>query len=679
MMRHIIGKKATRILLLFMAYSLMFPFHIFALPEGGTVVAGQAQIATPDALNMTINQSTSKTIIDWQKFGINQLEAVQFFQPGASSIALNRVVGIDPSIINGLLSANGRIFVINPNGLLVGPTGQINVNSFLASTLDIANEDFLSDRFVFSQSLGQSLASIINQGTITAVEGGSVSLLAPAVRNEGTIVASLGKVYLLAGEQITLSFAENDLIKFAIDESVMDEVIGPDGNPLSDSVSNTGTISADGGEVVLSGKTAVGLVQSVVNNSGIIEAKSLVNQNGVIRLEGDEVNIVQNSGTLDVSGKEEGAKGGMVYVLGSKVGLFGYSQIDASGDKGGGKVLIGGDYQGNNPEIQNAKRTYVSPDASIKADAISEGDGGTVIVWADESTQFYGSISARGGADGGDGGFIETSGRQYLHISGSKVDASAPAGEAGTWLLDPTDVTICLACGTDLSMLPGPIFAPDGTNPATANVDVVDITNALEGGTSVTIQTSGGGANLGTITVDTAINVDLSVTGLAQDVTLTLDADDNITFNLGAVVTVSGSDDVGDKFSLDLQAGGSVTINADINLTPAFGAGATGDFASSGTTFDSTGGAITATNVTLNHSDTVALGPMSVGGTLDVTAGSAITDSGILTVGGTSSFTTTAVNGDITLDQVSLFTGAVSLSTNGATGDISITNVGQAL
>ncbi|MEW6673789.1 MAG: filamentous hemagglutinin N-terminal domain-containing protein, partial [Thermodesulfobacteriota bacterium] len=115
-----------------MAYSLMFPVHIFALPQGGAVVAGQAQIATPDARNMTVNQATPKAIINWQQFGIAQSEAVRFFQPGAASIALNRVVGVDPSIINGLLSANGRIFVINPNGLLVGPTGQINVNSFLA-------------------------------------------------------------------------------------------------------------------------------------------------------------------------------------------------------------------------------------------------------------------------------------------------------------------------------------------------------------------------------------------------------------------------------------------------------------------------------------------------------------------------------------------------------------------
>ena len=175
MMRHTIGKKATRILLLFMAYSLMFPFHIFALPEDGTVVAGQAQIAKLDARNMTINQATPKTIINWQKFGITQPEAVRFMQPNASAWALNRVIGVDPSIINGLLSANGRIFVINPNGLLIGPTGQVNVNSFLASTLDIANEDFLSDRFVFSQNIGQSLASIINQGTITAADGGSVS------------------------------------------------------------------------------------------------------------------------------------------------------------------------------------------------------------------------------------------------------------------------------------------------------------------------------------------------------------------------------------------------------------------------------------------------------------------------------------------------------------------------
>ena len=144
----------------------MFPVHIFALPQGGTVISGQAQISQPNALNMQINQASGKAIINWQKFGIAQPEAVRFLQPSASSWALNRVVGIDPSILNGLLSANGRIFLINPNGILVGPTGKIDVNSFIASTLDMSNEDFLNENFIFSQSIGKSLSAVINQGLI---------------------------------------------------------------------------------------------------------------------------------------------------------------------------------------------------------------------------------------------------------------------------------------------------------------------------------------------------------------------------------------------------------------------------------------------------------------------------------------------------------------------------------
>ena len=406
MRRNIIGKKRISALLIVMIYSLAFPFHIFALPQGSQIVAGQVDISRPGINNMNINQGTHKAIINWQSFSIAHPEAVRFFQPNASSIALNRVTGVNPSLIYGRLTANGNIFVINPNGILVGSTGIVNVNSFMASTLNITDADFLSGSYIFSQTLGKALSSILNQGAISAAQGGSVSLIAPAVNNQGTIVASLGKVYIGSGEQVTLNFAGNDLIGFAVDKSVTDEVLGFDGQPIENSILNEGFINADGGEVILSAKTAYDAIKSVVNNKGIIEAKTFEDKNGVIKLQGNDQGIVYNSGTLDVSGMEAGETGGSVEVTGEKVGLVHYSKIKASGRKGGGTVLIGGDFQGKNPMIVNAKRTYVGKDATIEADAIEEGDGGKVIVWADEATQFGGSISATGGLFGGNGGFI---------------------------------------------------------------------------------------------------------------------------------------------------------------------------------------------------------------------------------------------------------------------------------
>lgn len=375
--------KRIRYLLTLMIYSMMFPVNIFALPQGGQVVAGQANISVPDAALMQINQLTNKVIIDWQQFSIAHPELVQFMQPGASSIALNRVLGGDPSQIFGQLSANGGVWLINPAGILVGSTGVFNVNSLVLSTLDINNEDFLSGKYVFNQMLNTTLASIVNQGTITAAQGGHVSLLAPGIVNQGTILASLGKVNLVAGEQVTLTFMGNEMISFAIDTAVADKVMGPDGQELENSILNEGTISAEGGEIVLSARTAYDVIKSVVNNKGIIEAETIGNINGTIVLDGGEQGIVYNSGTLDVSGLDEGETGGEIQVTGEKVGLIHYSEFKAMGRKGGGKVYIGGGFQGKNPAIRNAKRTYVGPDAVINADAVDEGDGGEVIVWSD--------------------------------------------------------------------------------------------------------------------------------------------------------------------------------------------------------------------------------------------------------------------------------------------------------
>lgn len=437
-------KKATALLVAILAYSLIFPAYIFALPQGGQVVAGQADITNPSAQAMQINQATQKAIINWQQFSIAAPEAVNFAQPNAAAIALNRVIGVDPSVIYGSLTANGGVWVINPAGILVGSTGVINVNSFLASTLDILDDDFMSGNYTFTQRLNESLASIVNQGTISAASGGNVSLIAPGIVNQGTIVASLGKVNLGAGEQVTLNFQGNELINFAVDQSVLGEVLDPDGQPLEDSILNEGTISAEGGEIVLSARTAYDAIKSVVNNKGVIEAQTVENNNGVIRLQGNDLGIVYNSGTLDVSGLDDGETGGEVEVTGEKTGLVHYSKIKASGRRGGGKVFVGGGFQGKNPSIKNGKITYVGKDASIEADAIDEGDGGEVVVWADDNTWFYGDISARGGNDAGDGGLVEVSGFDYLLFRGG-IDTSASNGSAGSILFDPKNITIATA------------------------------------------------------------------------------------------------------------------------------------------------------------------------------------------------------------------------------------------
>gem|GEM_PF-3124632 len=441
MNRDFFKKKGISVLLILMIYSLIFPHYIFALPQGGNVVSGQANIATPNPATMNIKQGSHKTIINWQKFNIANPETVRFLQPDASSVALNRVIGADPSAIYGLLTANGNIFLINPNGILVGASGRVEANSFLASTLNIKDEDFLSGKYTLFKISEKSLAGILNKGTISAAKGGSVALMAPGVENQGKIAANLGKVAIGSGEQVTLSFEGNELIKFAVDKEVMNMITGPDGKAMDHAIDNSGTISANGGEVLLSARVAYEAIKSVVNNSGLIEAASVGNRTGTIKLDGGAKGDVVNSGTLDVSGVNAGESGGTAQVTGEKVKLVHYSKIKARGLLRGGKVRIGGGFKGKNKKIRNSKSTFVGKKTRIEADAVEKGKGGDVVVWSDDTTRFYGTITAKGGEKGGDGGSVEVSGKKKLDFDGY-VDLTAPEGEAGTLLLDPEDAVV---------------------------------------------------------------------------------------------------------------------------------------------------------------------------------------------------------------------------------------------
>ena len=237
---------------------------------------------------------------------------------------------------------------------------------------------------------------------------------------------------------------------------------------------------------------------------------------------------VNAGGTLDASGLNAGETGGTVKVLGNHVALLDGASINASGDAGGGTVLVGGNYQGNGPE-QNATATFVSLTAQITADAVNNGNGGNIIVWSDDATRVYGSLFAKGGALSGDGGLIETSGKNFLEVT-QGVDASAANGASGTWLLDPNDITI-QATGLNTNVTGTPNFT--STN-SSAIVTTGSIQTALNAGTGVLITTGTGGANTqaGNITV---ANVITKTSGAAA--TLTLAASNNIIFNVGADVT----------------------------------------------------------------------------------------------------------------------------------------------
>ena len=276
---------------------------VFALPQGGEIVGGPSQgsINQPSAQDLHINQNTNNLIINWQGFNIGQAESVQFFQPGIDSIALNRVSGIDPSRIAGRLSANGQIFISNPSGVIFLPGSQVNVHGLLSTTLSITDQDFLDRNYRFYQDPTRSLASILNEGAINA---SYVGLLAPSVINRGSIVANLGSVALASGKAATLDFIGDNLINFAITEPVEGTATDSEGNVLDYNISNEGLIRADGGQVSLSVKRAGEIVKNVINQEGLIEARTVVEREGRIFLSGGDNGGVRITGTLDASVKE---------------------------------------------------------------------------------------------------------------------------------------------------------------------------------------------------------------------------------------------------------------------------------------------------------------------------------------------------------------------------------------
>ncbi len=272
-----------------------------ALPSGGTVSAGSATISQAGAA-MRIDQSSQKTIIDWNSFNIGRDAAVRFNQPNSSAIALNRV-GADGgrSVIDGQLSANGQVWLLNPGGALFGPSARIEVGGLLSSSMKIGNDNFLNGNYHFTQD---GAGRIVNQGQLNATEGGYIALMAPEVRNEGVITARLGTVALASGNELRLDLAGDRLIELAIDQAAVNSL-----------VENKHLIQADGGAVLMSTDALNRLALGAVNNSGIVRAQTIAEHDGVIRLLGGTTTV---SGTLDASAPN-GGNGGFIETSGHSV------------------------------------------------------------------------------------------------------------------------------------------------------------------------------------------------------------------------------------------------------------------------------------------------------------------------------------------------------------------------
>ncbi|MGF7212422.1 filamentous hemagglutinin family protein [Skermanella aerolata] len=502
-----------------------------ANPGGGTVVSGSATITETAPGRLDVRQGTDKAIIDWRSFSIGQGEHTNFQQPSAGSIALNRVTGADPSAILGRMIANGQVFLVNPNGIMVGQGARIDVGGLVATTANIRNEDFMASRYRFDQPSANPDARVVNRGDITVGGQGLAALAAPGVENAGSITAELGEVVLAGIRTFTLDAHGDGLLSFQVGEPVTVAPRDAQGKPIEALVSNSGKISAPGGTVVLTAGSLGGVVDRVINMDGVVEARAVEVKGGTIVLSGGDAGIVNVTGALDASGQGPNQTGGTVKVLGDKVALTKQARIDVSGDAGGGTTLIGGNRHGDGPE-PNARRTLIARDATIKADAKTRGNGGTVVAWADDSLSFAGAISVRGGAAEGDGGFVETSSRKGLFVTSGRVDGEAPAGKSGLWLLDPENIIVTNSGTDDLTLVDEFLDDADGDYGGFGTAFIYG--GALEQASSDVVLQA-----LNDIAVEANLFMNGGVTNPPGPVGLVLQAGNNITIN-SRIVTNGG-------------------------------------------------------------------------------------------------------------------------------------------
>lgn len=526
-----------------LAIALTSALNAHALPTGGQIESGSATITQTDASNLVIDQHTDRAVINWTNFDILRGETTRFNQLSSSSIALNRVTDGNPTQILGNLSANGRVFIVNPSGVVFGAGSRVDVAGLVATTANITTHDFLAGHMRFNHA-GRPDARIINQGNITARDGGLVALVAPYVENSGVIAARMGTVAIGAAKTVTLDLYGDNLYGFKLGEQADAQGSG---------VKNTGEISAQGGRVLISAKTAQDVVNQAINLEGVVDATSMREVNGEIIIDGGE-GSVRVAGMLNASGKNAGEKGGRVQVTGKKIALAS-ATVDASGYNGGGEVRIGGDKKGGGTI---ARADYVNVDSAslIDVSATNNGNGGSSVVWSDIATNFYGRLRGRGGENGGNGGFAEVSSKNDLTYNGA-ANLGATNGRGGQMLLDPLNIII------------------DALTAAS-------IVGDLNTGTDVIVETNVVGPDAGDITIDAAMNwtgIGSLIFNAMNDIIMnasignTSATGGNVTFNAGndgagnLAINNGANIDIAGALTLN-AAGGTVSIaDADLSAT----------------------------------------------------------------------------------------------------------------
>ncbi len=597
-------------------WSALAPGIALAGPAGESVVAGSAAISRPDANTTNIVQSSQSAIIDWRRFSVGAHEFVEFFQPQTSSVILNRVVGPDQSSILGHLSANGRVFLVNPHGVYFGPGAHVDVGGLVATTLDIDNDDFMAGNYEFVKLPDMEVrGEVINEGVIQARENGFVVLAGDYTKNTGVISARLGTVALGAGSRMTLDVNGTGLVSYVVDEATVTELAG---------VENSGALFADGGRVIMTAKVAEGLIGTAVNQQGLVQARSISTAGGRIVL-GAAGGDIANGGTLDVSAAQgSGADGGEV-------------SIHASG---------------------NIEQT-----GAIHADGEASGGSVRVVAEGDLKVREEARITATGPETGG---LVEVSGHGALSLRGGIV-----IGKGGKLIIDPTDLIIANGTGAAASNIIFENFI-EGQLQGGASVQVVasrSITinnladNVLNGQNA---SGSGGALTLGIGTISSSFFTRGS--GSGNGAITMVDANDSIL--LDNTFTASGGIATGDV-SLGNVSATNLHVTAAGNITVA-NFSAQNSIGGLGTMSLSASGSITANTLSASATSSASItlrantGAITVTGAVSVNAGSS--------AGSTATLRILSAGGDVTLN------GPVSVSNRSGSGSgkakLDIRNVG---
>ncbi len=566
------------------------------------VAAGTAAISQRGAV--TNIRTSNNAILNFSQFNIPVGSTVDFIRPSAASRELNRISSAAPSAINGSLISNGTVYLVNPAGVIFGPGAVINVNQIFAAGAYISNQDFLAGNNHFTGVAGM----VSNSGQIRA---NGVYLVGSQVLNQGTIVAPGGLVAMVAGSDVLLGEEDSHIVAKVI--------------PLAKASSGSAGSSAPAD--LRSSPMAAGDVYSMaIRHTGSIVANNVLINGG-----GGQVQV---SGSINASSSTPGTSGGTVEITGGQVELTG-ATIDASGPAGGGGIYIGGLEHGA-AGLDLAQYVSADSNTTIDADATSNGNGGTVVLWSTNTTDTSAALTARGGPGGGNGGFIETSG-EYLSVGGTAPNASAPHGDAGTWLMDPIDITIVNNATATGSF----------TGSSTINNSLIVLT--LNGGTSVAIQTNNttNGSDTGTLTQNTDAIIGATIPSGA--VTLTLQGQDTMT--LGGGITNNGAGTLNVEIDQLSGPASAVVINTvPINING---------------TLKILGGAVTTSVGLTAQAVTIASGITTIGSTSvttgTVSIGGAITTTGGAFTGGGSTFSV------ITGGSISTAGGAINISPSAAT------------